>query len=115
LRLQSGTSKTSGRGGRRYLPYVFTEHGIAMLSSVLNSDRAVQMNIAIMRAFLQLRAMLATHEDLKRKIMHMERRYDARFQAIFAALREMLDEPEPSKRQIGFHTQLDKKSRQTKA
>ena len=114
LRYQSGTSKTTSRGGRRYLPYAFTEHGIAMLSSVLNSDRAVQMNIAIMRAFLQLRAMLATHEDLKRKIRHMEKRYDARFQAIFAALREMLDEPEPPKRQIGFHTQPDKKSRQAK-
>jgi ORF6N domain len=115
LRCQSGTSKTAGRGGRRYLPYAFTEHGIAMLSSVLSSERAVQMNIAIMRAFLQLRAMLATHEDLKRKIVHMEKRYDARFQAIFAALREMLNEPEPPKRQIGFHVQADKKSRPSKA
>ncbi len=65
-------------GGRRYRPYAFTEHGVAMLSSVLHSDRAVQVNIAIMRAFLQLRAMLATHEDLRRKIAEMEKRYDSR-------------------------------------
>jgi len=69
LIFQTGISKKKGRGGSRYLPYAFTEHGIAMLSSVLHSDRAVQVNIAIMRAFLQIRAMLATHEDLRRKII----------------------------------------------
>jgi hypothetical protein len=76
-----------------------------MLSSVLRSDRAVQVNIAIMRAFLQLRAMLATHEDLRRKINEMEKRYDAKFHAVFATLRQMLETPLPSKRQIGFHAQ----------
>lgn len=103
LRFQSGTSSRTNHGGRRYQPYAFTEHGVAMLSSVLHSDRAVQVNIAIMRAFLQLRAMLATHEDLRRKIDEMEKRYDAKFQAVFTTLRQMLATPLPSKRQIGFH------------
>jgi phage regulator Rha-like protein len=103
LRFQSGTSSRTNHGGRRYQPYAFTEHGVAMLSSVLRSSRAVQVNIAIMRAFLQLRAMLATHEDLRRKIDDMEKRYDAKFHAVFATLRQMLETPIPSKRQIGFH------------
>jgi len=94
-------------GGRRYRPYAFTEHGYAMLSSVLHSDRAVQVNIAIMRAFLQLRAMLATHEDLRRKIAEMEKRYDSKFHAVFATLRQMLETPIPPKRQIGFHRQTE--------
>src|SRR5690349_7855565 len=102
LRSQIAISK-SGSGGRRFLPYAFTEHGIAMLSSVLHSDRAVQVNIAIMRAFVQLRRMLATHEDLRRKIAEMEKRYDSKFHAVFATLRQMLETPIPPKRQIGFH------------
>jgi len=104
LRFQSGTSSTKTHGGRRYLPYAFTEHGVAMLSSVLNSDRAIQVNIAIMRAFLQVRAMLATHEDLRRKISEMEKRYDSKFHAVFATLRQMLETPIPPKRHIGFHS-----------
>ena len=104
LRFQSGTSSLAIHGGRRYRPYVFTEHGVAMLSSVLHSDRAVQVNIAITRAFLQLRAMLATHEDLRRKITEMEKRYDSKFHAVFATLRQMLETPIPPKRQIGFHS-----------
>jgi phage regulator Rha-like protein len=103
LKFQSGTSSRTNHGGRRYKPYAFTEHGVAMLSSVLHSDRAVQVNIAIMRAFLQLRAMLATHEDLRRKINEMEKRYDSKFHAVFSTLRQMLETPIPSKRQIGFH------------
>jgi len=103
LRFQSGTSSFVTHGGRRYRPYVFTEHGVAMLSSVLRSDRAVQVNIAIMRAFLQIRAMLATHEDLRRKIMEMEKRYDSKFHAVFATLRQMLETPIPPRKQIGFH------------
>jgi hypothetical protein len=102
LRFQPGTSSVS-HGGRRYLPFAFTEQGIAMLSSVLHSARAVQVNIAIMRAFLQLRAMLATHEDLRRKIDEMEKRYDSQFHAVFATLRQMLETPILPKRQIGFH------------
>jgi hypothetical protein len=104
LRSQFAISNKEGRGGRRYLPHAFTEHGVAMLSSVLHSDRAVQVNVAIMRAFLQLRAMLATHEDLRRKITEMERRYDSKFHAVFATLRQMLQTPIPHKRQIGFHS-----------
>jgi phage regulator Rha-like protein len=103
LRFRIGISKDTGRGGRRYAPYVFTEQGVAMLSSVLNSPRAVQVNIAIMRAFLQMRAMLATHEDLRRKISEMEKRYDSRFQAVFTTLKQMLETPVPTRRQIGFH------------
>jgi len=104
LRSQTAISKSAGRGGRRFLPYAFTEHGMAMLSSVLHSDRAVQVNIAIMRAFVQLRRMLATHEDLRRKITEMEKRYDSKFHAVFATLRQMLETPIPPKRQIGFHS-----------
>jgi hypothetical protein len=106
LRSQSVTSKTIGSGGRRYLPYAFTEQGKAMLSSVLRSHRAVQVNIAIMRAFLQLRAMLATHEDLRRKITELEKRYDSKFHAVFATLRQMLETPIPPKRPIGFHSRV---------
>lgn len=94
----------SSWGGARSLPYAFTEQGVAMLSSVLRSERAVQVNIAIMRAFVQLRSMLATHEDLRRKITEMERRYDAEFHAVFATLRQMLETTIPAKRQIGFHS-----------
>ena len=72
LRCQNGTSKTPGRGGRRYLPYAFTEQGVAMLSSVLRSPRAVQVNIEIMRAFVRLRQFLASHEELARKVADMD-------------------------------------------
>ncbi len=96
-----------GQGGRRYAPYVFTEQGIAMLSSVLRSTRAVQVNVAIMRTFVRLREMLATHEELRRKIDAMEKQYDARFQAIFATIRQMLETPVPAKKSIGFHAKLE--------
>jgi hypothetical protein len=102
LRFQAGTSKP-GRGGRRYTPHVFTEQGVAMLSSVLRSSRAVQVNVAIMRTFVRLREMLATHEELRRKIDAMEKRYDARFQAVFDTIRQMLETPIPAKKPIGFH------------
>ncbi len=102
LRFQTGTSKT-GRGGRRFAPYAFTEQGVAMLSSVLRSARAVQVNVAIMRTFVRLREMLATHEELRRKIDVMEKRYDARFQAVFDTIRQMLETPIPAKKPIGFH------------
>jgi hypothetical protein len=71
LRFRYGTSSSKNHDGRRYLPFAFTEHCVAMLSSVLNSDRTIQVNIAIMRAFLQIRAMRATQEDLRRKISEM--------------------------------------------
>jgi hypothetical protein len=88
LRSQFAMSK-KGRGGRRYLPYVFTEQGVAMLSSVLNSERAVQVNILIMRAFVRLREMLATHKDVARKLKKLEKKFaqhDALFQEVFEAI-----------------------------
>jgi hypothetical protein len=96
-----------GRGGRRYAPHAFTEQGVAMLSSVLRSSRAVQVNVAIMRTFVRLREMLATHEELRRKIDAMEKRYDARFQAVFETIRRMLETPIPAKKPIGFHARLE--------
>lgn len=80
----------------------FTEQGVAMLSSVLRSERAIQVNIQIMRAFTQLRMMLATHADLKQKIEEMERKYDGQFQIVFEALQQLLDEDEVPQRKIGF-------------
>jgi hypothetical protein len=106
LGFQFGTSKP-GRGGRRYAPHAFTEQGVAMLSSVLRSSRAVQVNVAIMRTFVRLREMLATHEELRRKIDAMEKRYDARFQAVFETIRQMLETPIPAKKPIGFHARLE--------
>lgn len=105
LRFQIGTSNRM-RGGRRYAPYAFTEQGIAMLSSVLHSSRAVQVNVAIMRTFVRLREMLRTHEELRRKIDAMEKRYDARFQTVFEAIRQMLETPIPAKKPIGFHARV---------
>jgi hypothetical protein len=96
---------TSSWGGRRYLPYVFTEHGVSMLSSVLNSDRAVQVNIAIMRAFVKLREIMATHKDLAHKIEALERKYakhDQQIQIVFDAIKRLLEPPVSPKRRIGF-------------
>jgi phage regulator Rha-like protein len=100
LRSQIVISK--GRGGRRYPPYAFTEQGVAMLSSVLNSDRAIQVNILIMRAFTKLREMLSTHEDLKKKIDDMEKKYDQQFQIVFEAIKQLLETDEKPKKKIGF-------------
>ena len=104
LRSQIVTSKP-GRGGRRYPPYVFTEQGVAMLSSVLNSDRAIEVNILIMRAFVKLREMLSTHKDLAKKLEEMERKYDDQFKMVFDAIRELMKPPEPKRLQIGFQSE----------
>ena len=94
---------TANRGGRRYPPYAFTEQGIAMLSSVLRSTRAVQVNIEIMRAFVQLRQMLTGHADLARKLAALEKKYDTQFKIVFDVIRELMTPPEPKKkRPIGF-------------
>jgi hypothetical protein len=93
---------SSWGGLRRATPYAFTEQGVAMLSSVLKSKRAVKVNIEIMRAFVRLRRMLATHEDLARKLAALEKKYDAQFKVVFDAIRELMKPPEPPKRQIGF-------------
>ncbi len=103
LRFQFGTSK-SRRGGRRYLPYAFTEQGVVMLSTVLRSARAVQVNIAIMRTFVRLREMLLSNADLARKLSALEQKYDAQFKVVFDAIRELMTPPEKPKRQIGFHS-----------
>ncbi len=94
---------TSRRGGRRYLPYAFTEQGVAMLSSVLNSERAIKVNIQIMRAFVNLRRIALTYIGLKRKIEAMEKKYDVQFKIVFEAIKKLL-EPKPveKKRRIGF-------------
>jgi phage regulator Rha-like protein len=89
LRCQIGISK-EGRGGRRYMPYAFTEQGVAMLSSVLRSKRAVEVNIGIMRTFVKLREILATNSTLRRKIEALERRYDEQFKLVFKVLSEMV-------------------------
>jgi len=102
LRFQIGTSKP-GRGGRRYAPYAFTEQGVAMLSGVLRSPRAVRVNIEIMRAFVRLRSMLAAHSDLARRLDAMERTYDEQFRTVFEAIRRLMSPPEPPRKRIGFH------------
>lgn len=99
---------TSSWGGlRRAMPYAFTEQGVAMLSSVLKSRRAVQVNIDIMRAFVRPRQLLATHKDLAKKLEDLEKKYDAQFRVIFEAIRELMIPPEPKKRPIGFGVKYD--------
>lgn len=94
---------TSNRGGRRYPPYAFTEQGVAMLSSVLRSERAIRVNIEIMRAFVELRRMPASHADLARKLSALEKKYDEQFKMVFDAIRELMAPPDPGKkRRIGF-------------
>ena len=107
LRFQIGISKPKGRGGRRYLPYAFTEQGVAMLSSVLRSDRAVHVNVAIMRAFVQLRAALLSTEELQRRLAKIEQRLlvnDAKFKVVFDEIKKLMELPAESRRQIGFDT-----------
>jgi len=98
----------SSWGGARRAPYAFTEQGVAMLSSVLRGTRAVQVNIAIMRTFVRLREMLATNQKLRRKIEDMEKRYNAKFQVIFATIESMLEDEAVPKPGIGFHAPPDK-------
>ncbi|MGQ0643476.1 MAG: ORF6N domain-containing protein [Gemmatimonadaceae bacterium] len=102
LRSQNVTSNR-GRGGRRYAPLAFTEQGVAMLSSVVRSARAIQVNIEIMRTFVQLRAFFASNDDLARRIDRLETKYDARFKLIFDAIRQLIAVPaRESRRRIGF-------------
>lgn len=106
LRFQFGTSKS--QGGRRYLPYVFTQEGISMLSGVLNSERAVLVNIAIMRTFVKLREMIAHHQELAQKLNELEEKYDRQFETIFAAIRELMSiHAVPQKRIIGLGKKQD--------
>ena len=100
LRSQFVTSKN--RGGRQYRPYAFTEQGVAMLSSVLHSERAIQVNIAIMRAFVQLREMIGSNKRLARRLTELEKKYDSQFRIVFEAIRELMTEPESKAKRIGF-------------
>jgi phage regulator Rha-like protein len=108
LRYQIGTSKKA-RGGRRYLPYVFTEQGVAMLSTALNSERAVLVNIEIMRAFVKLRQMLASNSELSRRLDDLEGKYDRQFKLVFDAIRALMSPPVSTRKQIGFRSRPVKK------
>jgi phage regulator Rha-like protein len=110
LRYQSGTSNlksqnatSRSRGGRRYRPYAFTEHGAIMAANVLSSERAVQASVAVVRAFVRLRQMIASNAELARKLVELELKYDAQFKVVFDAIRQLMTPPEPKRKQIGFH------------
>ena len=102
LIFQDGISSGAQWGGIRKLPYAFTEQGVAMLSSVLRSKKATQVNIEIMRAFVKLRELLSTHKDLARKLEEIEKKYDSQFRIVFEAIRKLMLPQEKPKRQIGF-------------
>lgn len=105
LRCQIGISKTDSPGGRRYLPFVFTEQGVAMLSSVLKSEKAALVNIEIMRTFVKLREFLLSNQELARKLAILEDKYDSQFKVIFDAIRELMNpSAHASKRKIGIKT-----------
>ena len=87
----------------RTMPYAFTEYGVAMLSSVLNSKQAIQVNIQIIKAFVKLRKMLSSHTELRRKLEEMEKKYDKQFKIVFSAIKQLMAPPEKPKRRIGFH------------
>lgn len=110
LRCQIGISKPGGRGGRRYLPYAFTQEGVAMLSSVLRSERAVLVNIAIMRAFVRLREILLSNKDMANRLDSLEKKYDSSFRVVFEAIRKLMEPTShPNRRHIGFRTNDEKK------
>jgi hypothetical protein len=104
LRSQFVTLKPGRGQHRKYRPYVFTEQGVAMLSSVLHSERAIQVNIAIMRAFVQLREMIGSNKGLARRLNELEKKYDSQFRVVFEAIRELMTEPELKTKRIGFKT-----------
>lgn len=104
LRILRSQDATSSWGGRRYLPWVFTEHGALMLASVLTSSIAIQASIQVVRAFVRLREILGNHEELARRLDELETRYDGQFKVVFDAIRQLMDSaPEPPDRRIGFH------------
>ena len=105
LRSQSVTLKRGEH--RKYLPYAFTEHGALMLANVLNSERAANTSVQVVRAFVRLRQMLASNAELARKLDAMERKYDAQFKVVFDAIRQLMSPPEPKRREIGFHVKYD--------
>jgi hypothetical protein len=106
-RILKSQSVISSWGGMRALPYAFTEQGVAMLSSVLRSPRAVQVNVEIMRAFVRLRRILAENAGLAHRLDELEMKYDVQFKAVFDAIRSLMQPPEPKKKRIGFVTDDD--------
>ena len=102
LRCQNGTSK-KGRGGSRYLPYAFSEQGVAMLSGVLTSSRAIKVNVEIMRAFVRLRKILASHAELARKLEELEKKYDSQFKVVFDAIRQLMAPGGVKRRRLAFN------------
>ena len=108
LRRQSGTLERGRGKHRKYLPMAFSEQGIAMLSSVLRSARAVAVNIEIVRTFVRLRRFLATHRELARRLDSLERRHEAKFEAVFEAIHRLMTPPDPPRRRIGFDTSGDR-------
>lgn len=114
LRSQIATSKTAGRGGRRYLPYALTEHGAIMAATVLNSPRAVEMSVYVVRAFVKLRELLASNEELARRLDELEARiekklttHDQAIAAMLSAIRQLMIPPAPKRRPIGFTARLE--------
>jgi len=97
-------SVTAYKRNIRHLPYVFTEHGALMAANVLRSERAVQMSVLVVRAFIRLRQILASHAELAGKLEEMERKYDSQFKIVFDAIRQLMQPPEPKRRRIGFRT-----------
>ena len=118
LRSQIATSNAAhGRGGRRYLPYAFTEHGAIMAATILNSTRAVEMSVYVVRAFVRLRELLSSNRELARRFAQLETRLDKRLTehdqaiaAILSAIRELMNPPAPKRRGIGFTADLEEKS-----
>ncbi len=106
LRSQFVISK--GRGGRRSLPYAFTEHGAVMAANVLNSDRAVEASVEVVRAFVRLRQILASHTELARRLNEVEQRYDQQFKVVFRAIRALMRPPVPKRKTIGFQLRPSK-------
>lgn len=102
LRSQIVTLKPGRGKHRKYQPYVFTEQGVAMLSSVLNSDRAIEANIQIIRVFVKLRDMVASHKELTKRLDEMENKYDSKFKIVFDAIRALVAQPEPKEKKIGY-------------
>ncbi len=111
LRFHFGTSSW---GGARYLPYTFTEQGVAMLSSVLKSKRAILVNIEIMRAFVKLREIVSTHKELTKKLKELESKYDSQFRVVFEAIRQLMAPPNAPRRQIGFRVEEPSKQYKVK-
>jgi hypothetical protein len=103
-RSQFVTSNPNAKMGLRRRPYAFTEHGVAMLSSVLHSDRAIEVNIAIMRAFVRLREMLASNANLARRLDELEQKYDKQFAVVFDAIRQLMAPPSTASHEMGYHT-----------